>query len=165
MLKFIIMISVLLLSNQTVAEGSDALNTVDKVLNQYHQAAANANFTDYFSTLHENTIILGTDGNERWTKDSFKAFVQPYFSQGRGWKYQVVKRNTTIIKQGELAFFDEQLTNASYGDCRGSGVVMNTPQGWKILQYNLTVVVPNEIADDVVSTIQRYRKDVNELKK
>ena len=144
----------------TEAKTPTQFNSAEQVLNQYHQAAANADFSPYFSTLHDNAIILGTDGSERWTKNTFKAFVSPYFKQGRGWKYQVLKRNVTMVKPNELVFFDEQLYNDNYGHCRGSGVVINTKQGWKILQYNLAIVVPNDIASEVVSSIKHHQKAV-----
>ena len=50
--------------------------------------------------------------------------------------------------------FDELLENEKYGTCRGSGVLIATPEGWRIAQYNLTFVVPNDIALEVVKTIR-----------
>ena len=52
-----------------------------------------------------------------------------------------------------MAWFDELLDNENYGECRGSGVLTRTLGGWKILQYNLTLTVPNDVAASVVELI------------
>jgi hypothetical protein len=137
-----------------------ANSDINKVLDTFHQAAASANQKLYLSLLDEQAIFLGTDGEERWTKKQFIEFVTPYFSQGRGWLYKPRQRNITLIQtdiKGErLAFFDELLDSKNYGECRGSGVLRLTPQGWRILQYNLSIPVPNAIADDVVHKIKQH---------
>jgi hypothetical protein len=37
-------------------------------------------------------------------------------------------------------------------------VLVKTNDGWKILQYNLSVVVPNDISSSVVKTIKKFRQ-------
>ena len=132
-------------------------------MNTFHQAAADANQDLYFSLLDEQAIFLGTDGNERWNKQEFAKFVKPYFSKGQGWLYKPGQRNITLVVQSnsneQLAFFDELLENNNYGQCRGSGVLRLTSTGWKILQYNLSIPVPNGIANDVVETIRSHQKN------
>ncbi len=54
-----------------------------------------------------------------------------------------------------VAWFDERLENASYGEMRGSGVLRLTDDGWKIEQYVLSFAVPNGAARDVVAVIRR----------
>ncbi len=139
-----------------------ANSDIDYVLDTFHQAAADADQKVYFSLLDEQAIFLGTDSSERWTKKEFAAFVTPYFSKGRGWLYRPTQRNITLIKQSkkgeQLAFFDELLDNNTYGRCRGTGVLRLTPEGWKILQYNLSIPVPNAIASDIVKEIQKHQQ-------
>lgn len=153
MLKYIVIIMLTVISTYSVAQ-----NTAGQVLDQYHQAASDANFERYFNTMADNAIILGTDGTERWTKETFQDFVEPYFSKGRGWTYKVIERNLTTAKADQVIFFDELLMNEAYGHCRGSGVLINTANGWKILQYNLTFVVPNDVSSEVVTSIKQFRK-------
>ncbi len=144
---------------------NDKVNKSDigNVLNTFHQAAADANQDLYFSLLDEQAIFLGTDGSERWNKQEFAKFVKPYFSKGQGWLYKPGQRNITLVAQSnsneQLAFFDELLENNNYGQCRGSGVLRLTSTGWKILQYNLSIPVPNGIANDVVETIRSHQKN------
>jgi len=142
-----------------------ANNDINKVLDTFHQAAANADQKLYFSLLDDQAVFLGTDGTERWTKKQFADFVKPYFSKGRGWLYKSIQRNITLIQtppnEIQLAFFDELLDNKNYGECRGSGVLRLTSQGWKILQYNLSIPVPNGISNAVVEKIKIHHHQQN----
>lgn len=132
---------------------------LEQVLDSFHQAAAEANYDEYMELLADNAIYLGTDSGERWNKLEFSAFVKPYFSQGKGWLYQPIERHITVTQAKNIVFFDELLENKNYGRCRGSGLLIKTNQGWKILQYNLSIPVPNAIADDVVESIEGYRSE------
>jgi ketosteroid isomerase-like protein len=136
---------------------SDEQN-IDLVLNNFHQAAADAQAKPYFNLLSHDAIFLGTDATERWSKEEFKAFVVPYFSQGKGWLYTPVERNITVLKQGQVAFFDEILFSKSYGTCRGSGLLVKTDQGWKISQYNLSIPMPNGLAKALVKQIKAFEQ-------
>ena len=88
-----------------------ANDELDAVLDNFHQAAGEANYDKYIDLLAQDAIYLGTDSGERWNKKQFAAFVKPY----------------------------------------------KTKQGWKILQYNLSIPVPNAIAREVVKSIKVYR--------
>ena len=61
----------------------------------------------------------------------------------------------------QLVFFCEILNNNNYGECRGSGVIRLTSQGWKILQYNLSMPIPNGISSKVVGEIAKYRQQLS----
>lgn len=47
------------------------------------------------------------------------------------------------------------LDNDKYGECRGTGVLVKLGGAWRIVQYNLTIPIPNEIALDVVEMIRQ----------
>jgi len=129
---------------------------IASVLDQFHQAAANANADKYLNLLNDEAVFLGTDASERWTKSQFTKFVQPYFSQGKGWSYVSTQRNISLLTTTPVAFFDELLHHNKYGTCRGSGVLIKTKQGWKISQYNLSLPIPNDIAAEVVESVKSY---------
>ena len=158
--KAILMLALSLLSVNLFANSD-----INKVLDTFHRAAANAEQVLYFDQLDEHAVFLGTDGTERWTKKQFAEFVKPYFSIGQGWLYKSRQRNITLIptqgNQEQLAFFDEILDNKNYGECRGSGVLRLTAQGWKILQYNLSIPVPNVIAGDIVKKITKHHQQTS----
>lgn len=131
---------------------------IDKVLNDFHQFAANAQAKPYFDLLSKDAVFLGTDATERWTKGEFKFFVVPYFSKGTGWLYTPKQRDINLINDAQVAFFDEILLSKSYGTCRGSGVLIKTKQGWKISQYNLSIPMPNGIAKALVKQIKTFEQ-------
>ncbi|MFT5815593.1 MAG: hypothetical protein ACI9VT_003367 [Psychroserpens sp.] len=157
MYKIILSFLFCCLFSNTVVATKTMSHELDDVLDSFHQAASDANFEKYINSLAQDAIYLGTDSGERWNKKEFSAFVKPYFSQGKGWLYLPIKRHITPTQARNIVFFDELLENKNYGRCRGSGLLINTPQGWKILQYNLSIPVPNAIALEVVETIKGYR--------
>lgn len=147
------------------------VQAIKETLNQFHQAAANANTDKYFQLLTDNAVFIGTDATERWTKQEFASFVKPYFSKGRGWLYTPVEQNINLLteleglnKGLETAFFDEILHSESYGTCRGTGVLVKDGSGWKIAQYSLSIPMPNALAKDFVKTIKQSALKQAELK-
>jgi ketosteroid isomerase-like protein len=129
---------------------------IEKTLTNFHQAAADANLNEYFNLLTDDAIYLGTDSSERWTKKTFKHYVEPRFKQGHGWKYTKIARHIKVSQDNKTAFFDELLTNKNYGLCRSTGMMRKTIQGWKIAQYSLSVPLPNAIAKDIVKEIKHH---------
>jgi ketosteroid isomerase-like protein len=128
---------------------------VDQVLDSLHDAAARADETRYFALFAPDAVFLGTDATERWSLEQFRAYAHPIFSQGRGWTYIVQQRYTSFGPGGRTAWFDESLTNAKLGLCRGSGALVKGDDGeWRIVQYNLTIPVPNDLAEEVVKMIR-----------
>lgn len=128
---------------------------VEATLDTWHRAAANADETSYFGAMAPEFIFLGTDATERWDVASFREFAHPYFAKGKAWTFAPRDRHVTV--RGEVAWFDEKLDSASYGECRGSGVLRRVDGQWKIAHYNLTIPIPNDLADSVVKMI-RERK-------
>jgi ketosteroid isomerase-like protein len=159
--KWIFVIVVGLFSCSAHANEKVALtnhHNIEQVLKSFHQAAANSNSKAYFDLLTADAVFLGTDATERWEKPAFKAFVEPYFSKGRGWAYTPTEQNISLSQDGETAFFDELLVNENYGQCRGSGMLRLTAHGWKIAQYNLSIPLPNALAKEVVATIAEHKE-------
>ncbi len=128
---------------------------VGRVLAQLHALAAQADGDAYFALFTPDARFIGTDASERWSLEAFRAYALPYFSQGRGWTYEVVERDIAFSPSGDVAWFDERLQSASYGETRGSGVLIRTNDGWKIAQYVLSFAVPNDAARDVVARIRQ----------
>lgn len=128
--------------------------SVAAVLDALHDAAAKAEAERYWSLFAEDAIFFGTDPAERWTIEQFHAYADPYFEQGRGWTYRVASRHVFLNPGGGIAWFDEELTNETYGACRGTGVLVEVDGEWKIAQYNLSLPIPNDLATTVVEMIR-----------
>ena len=136
------------------ADGMFASGAVGGVLDAFHAAAAAANEEKYFSLLTADAVFLGTDPTERWTREEFRKWAHPYFANGKGWTYKTTARWVSFAPDRRVAWFDEVLENASYGTCRGSGVLLLQPDGsWKIAQYNLSIPIPTALTEDIVMTI------------
>lgn len=129
---------------------------IEAVIDRMHQAASRADGPDYFGQFTPDARFVGTDATERWPLPAFRAYAEPYFARGQGWTYMPRARTVTIapIACRCIAWFDETLDNASYGQVRGSGVLRLTDGGWKIEQYVLSFAVPNDRADAVVAAIK-----------
>jgi len=125
---------------------------VEAVLDDFHQAAADADSARYFGHFAEDAIFFGTDLTERWSLEQFQAYAGPYFRVGRGWTY-VPQERAVFFNEG-TAWFDETLLNESFGMTRGTGVLIQTEAGWKITQYHLTLPVPNELIYELVEMIR-----------
>jgi hypothetical protein len=133
------------------AETQDRL-AIARVLDALHEAAAKAQEERYFSLFAPDAVFLGTDPKERWTLEEFRAFAHPYFKRGKAWTYEPVQDERHIAIEGagrDVAWFDEKLYNEKLGFCRGSGALVKIDGAWKIRQYNLTMLIPNAIAEDV----------------
>ena len=140
------------------AAAPDAATEVERVLDDFHAAAAAADFDRYFGHFARASVFLGTDATERWTLEQFKAYARPHFRPGGGWTYHPRARHVTFTPDGRTAFFDELLDNAGLGETRGSGVLVREDGAWKVAQYNLSIPIPNELADSVVSLIRAPRR-------
>lgn len=133
-----------------------ATAAVSGVLDSLHHHAATANEDAYFALFAPEGVFHGTDATERWSVEAFRAYAHPAFSQGRGWTYvlRAGSRNIDFAPEGTVAWFDELLDNANYGETRGTGALRLVDGAWKITQYHLTIPVPNALADTVVAMIR-----------
>lgn len=134
-----------------------ATAAVSAVLDSLHHYASLAEEDAYFALFAPEGVFFGTDATERWTVEEFRAYAHPYFEQGRGWTYVLRPgtRHVTFDPTGTVAWFDEILDNANYGETRGTGVMRRVGDEWKIAQYHLTIPVPNALAAEVVEMIRR----------
>lgn len=122
---------------------------VDSVLTDLHQAASEGAWDKYFSLYAPDAVFFGTDATERWDLAEFKGYASPT----KGWTYIKTERNVFVDADGKAAWFDERLHNDSYGETRGTGVLVKGDSGWKVVQYNLTIPVPNALAPELVQRI------------
>ncbi|MFY7665293.1 nuclear transport factor 2 family protein [Flavobacterium sp.] len=132
---------------------AEAFSHVDAVLNQWHEAAATADWKNYEALMGADFHFIGTDATENWDRQAFTAFAKPYFDRGKGWKYTPLERNIYFNKQKNIAWFDE-LLDSNLGVCRGSGILILTKGKWLFSQYVLSMTVPNDHADAVVKLKQ-----------
>lgn len=126
-------------------------------LDNWHKAAAEADFDAFFDAIASDGIYVGTDEAEVWNKEQFAAFSKPFFDKGRAWDFEPIERNLYVGKSENYIWFNETL-NTWMGVCRGSGVLKRTGNEDKpfvIQHYVLSVTVPNERIQDVIKVIEQ----------
>lgn len=133
-----------------VAERPTALSAepeaVASVLDRMHQAAADADEEAYFACYSEDSIFMGTDATERWTRAEFRDFAHPFFERGEAWAFVALRREIMFSEANDYAWFDEDLETNTIGPSRGSGVLRRSPDGtWRVVHYNLALTIPNEM--------------------
>lgn len=147
----------------TLADAAD----IHAVMTTWHEAAATGDLDAYTSRMTDDVVFLGTDKTERWVGEEFIAFCEPYFDgpkpYGEGaWTYEPIERHVAFDTANRTAWVDEWLHNASYGNCRGTGVLVREGGGWKIAHYSLTFLVPNAVAKDLVAQAQAHERSIGE---
>lgn len=128
----------------------------DKIANlidNWHQAASDAQLESYFGMMSKNAIYIGTDPGERWTKDEFYGFCKPYFDKGKAWDFKAFDRKIYSSEDAQSIWFDE-LLNTWMGVCRGSGVIVMENGEYKISHYHLSVTIKNEKIKDFLQINQ-----------
>lgn len=138
--------------------GSEAIRNeaarIAEVLDAFHGSAAVGNWDSYFELMSEDSVFLGTDASERWTREEFRS----YAGNRSGWTYRSVERNINLTPDRNSAWFDEILDSESFGTARGTGVLIKTDTGWKISQYHLTIPIPNALIGDFTNAIKELDK-------
>ncbi len=135
------------------------IKEIDVVLEQWHKAAAQADFDGYFDLMTKDAIFIGTDPTENWKYEDFKAFAKPYFDKGKAWSFSKLERNIFVADKSKIAWFDE-LLDTQMGICRGSGVLQKTIEGWKVQHYVLSIAIPNENVKDITKLKQKFDTDL-----
>jgi len=128
---------------------------INEVLKQWHQAAADADFEAYFNLMTKDAVFIGTDASENWEVNDFKAYSKPYFDKGKAWTFITLERNIYFSKKKSIAWFDE-LLETDLGLCRGSGVLQQTKNGWRVKHYVLSVTIPNENVSEVKKSNEEH---------
>ncbi len=132
-----------------ICHGQDTKSNIELVLNNWHKAAAEAEFDTYFDLMTKDGVFIGTDATENWQNQAFKDFSKPYFDAGKAWSFTPLERNIYVNEAGDFAWFDE-LLDTQMKICRGSGVLKKINGDWKIAHYVLSIAVPNEHVDALV---------------
>ncbi len=142
----------------TACTSHDAKLAINEMLDNWHRGASNADSISYFDLMAINSVYVGTDETEVWSKRKFLNFAAPYFAKGKAWAFTKVERNVYSKDYLDIAWFDEVL-DTWMGPCRGSGVVTKDDDGgWKVQHYVLSVAVANDDIDEYLKVIGKERK-------
>jgi hypothetical protein len=147
MTKLLLFFPLLLFASCAVNEKTESNHVdeseLDSLMNKWHHSASVADSAFFFEFISEKAIYLGTAPEERWTKGQFMEFSMPYFRRGKAWDFKTNWRNWYYSSDGKTAWFEESLSTWME-ECRGSGVLIKQGAEWKLVHYNLTVLIENE---------------------
>lgn len=128
---------------------------INNFLDNWHKAAANADFDEYFAKFSDNGIFIGTDPTENWKNQEFREWSEPHFESGNAWDFTALDRNIYFSRDGNIAWFDE-LLDTQMGVCRGSGVLSNKNDSWNIEHYVLSIAIPNQNVPEVTDLKKEF---------
>ncbi len=115
--------------------------SMDALMDEWHQAAHEANEEAYFSLMTADAVFIGTDASERWLRDELRLWAKEAFSRNSAWSFTVRERNW----QAQDGFWIcDELLDTGMGLCRASAVLVPVEDSWKIQHYQLSLTVPNE---------------------
>jgi len=126
---------------------------IHRLMDNWHHAAATGDEIVFFETLGPESIYIGTDPSERWTKTEFESFALKYFERDTAWTFQPLERKIYYSKKGEVAWFNETL-DTWMGVCRGSGILEKTNKGWVLQHYHLAIAIPNEMVQPYLELLE-----------
>ncbi len=133
---------------------ADTRAKVNAFIDEWHDDAANARLA-YFDKMAKDGVYIGTDKTELWNRDEFKAWAKRFFERKSAWAFKATKRNVYMSEDQKFIWFDE-LLDTQMGVCQASGVIRKTGKGFEIQHYQLSIAVPNEVADNVTKAIKDF---------
>ncbi len=83
-------ISTYLLTKPATVDTAKETAAINTLLDNWHAAAAKADYNGYFSKIAEDGHYIGTDATENWDKKAFAAFSKPYFDKGHAWDFKAL---------------------------------------------------------------------------
>lgn len=131
-------------------------NTINTIVDSWHQAASQAKFDSYFNLMTSDAIFIGTDATENWKLREFKEFSKPFFDKGKAWSFTTLERN--VYSANSIVYFDE-LLDTQMGICRGSGVLKMENGSYKIAHYVLSIAVPNEHVTSLTALKKKWDEE------
>ena len=146
----------IILISASACNKSNPQKEINNVLDSLHYLASVADQKKYIDLFSKNAVFFGTDIDERWPIDDFNSYVKSRFDTGTGWTYKASGRNIFVAKDKRAAWFDEIVENKSYGEFRGTGVLVLENNEWKISQYNLLLPIPNDFLQKYANEIKKY---------
>lgn len=150
--KSALILLLFIVPGSTLFAQDDDVANIGRLLDNWHRAAAEANDDVFFGSMTEECIYIGTDISEKWKRDELREWSAKYFDRESAWSF--TPREREIYLDNDIAWFDEKL-DTWMGECRGSGVLKKTKEGWKLKHYHLSVTVPNEKIQDFIELVEK----------
>jgi len=132
---------------------AQAEKSLDQIMDDWHQAAAEADAEAFFGRMTETGIYIGTDASERWLRDELREWSAKYFARESAWSFTALERNWQRPTEN-IAIADE-LLETGMGVCRSTAVLQLIDGEWYIVHYQLSIAVPNEKLEDFQNLMEK----------
>ncbi len=140
------------------AADENELGSINRVLDDFHDAAAHGDKGRYLGHMTDDAVFMGTDEWERWPRNpDFTNYVGGRFKDGAGWNYKSVDRKVTVSESSDVAWFDEVVFSATNGRFRGTGVLTKQGGNWKIAHYAMSFLILNENWEEVIELTRKTK--------
>lgn len=121
------------------------------LIREWYYAASEGRADRFLNFFHNDpsTTYFGTDPLELWYGfQQIKTNMEENFRTYGKWS--IMSKNLQIMEHGDTAVFTDEVelavmhgSSSLAEDARMSGVLVRTPQGWKIQQAHFSFGVPN----------------------
>lgn len=73
-MKILFPLLIIFFSSFTLDTKIDEKSEINAVINQWHKAAADAKYHDYFNLMTDDAVFIGTDATENWNRKEFETY-------------------------------------------------------------------------------------------
>jgi hypothetical protein len=133
----------------------DGEKTVLAALNAYHESLKEGDVERHFALLAPGAVMFGTDPEEQWDPESYRAWLEPFLPVNRETASFPVEQNVSLSDDGCTAWFHERLSKPGFGELRVTGVMRRVDGDWKIAQYHCAFPIPNATAVEAARKLRR----------
>ncbi len=143
---------------------SAAAEAARAVLDDFHEAAGQADPARFFTHLASDAIFLGPDAADRFDVETLRG----RFSDVARWLGEASDRQVMVSADETMAWFDERLASSRVGELRGSGVLRRAGGGqtergaegrWQIVQYHVAMPVPNQLVPELIEKLRDHDQE------
>ncbi len=114
---------------------------LDRFMDNWHAAAAEANAEDFFSKMSDSAVYIGTDREERWFRDELRTWSKKAFERESAWTFKAKERNWQWMDNFWIC---DEVLDTWMGECRSTAVLILVNEELKIQHYQLSVTIDNE---------------------
>ncbi len=127
-----------------------------RLLRDVHVAKGEGDGSRYYGLFVPEAIVLGTARSERFSLAGLQAILGPYYAQGRRPTSIPIEQQVYLSPDGGWAWFEELIERKYLGLMRGTGVLRKVDNTWKFVHYNLIILVPRELSEDLAQRIDAF---------